>query len=36
MGVASVGALYLTVKRWFGAAAGLLAGAVWPLTRSPS
>src|SRR3954449_2679044 len=28
MGVACVGVLYATVKRWFGAAAGLLAGAV--------
>jgi 4-amino-4-deoxy-L-arabinose transferase-like glycosyltransferase len=32
MGVASVGALYLVVKRWFGATAGLLAGAVLALT----
>ncbi len=32
MGVASVGVLYLTVKRWFGAGAGLLAGAVLTLT----
>ena len=32
MGVASVGVLYLTVKRWFGAGAGLLAGAVMALT----
>jgi 4-amino-4-deoxy-L-arabinose transferase-like glycosyltransferase len=32
MGVASVGVLYLTVKRWFGAGAGLLAGAVLALT----
>jgi 4-amino-4-deoxy-L-arabinose transferase-like glycosyltransferase len=31
-GVASVGVLYLTVKRWFGAGAGLLAGAVMALT----
>lgn len=32
MGVATVGVLYATVKRWFGAAAGLLAGAVMALT----
>lgn len=32
MGVACVGVLYATVKRWFGAAAGLLAGAVLALT----
>jgi 4-amino-4-deoxy-L-arabinose transferase-like glycosyltransferase len=32
MGVASVGVLYLTVTRWFGAGAGLLAGAVMALT----
>ena len=32
MGVASVGLLYMTVKRRFGAAAGLLAGAVLALT----
>src|SRR5215510_11730716 len=32
MGVASIGVLYLTVKRWFGAGAGLLAGAVMALT----
>jgi 4-amino-4-deoxy-L-arabinose transferase-like glycosyltransferase len=32
MGVASVGALYATVKRQFGAAAGLVAGAVLALT----
>lgn len=31
-GVAAVGLLYLTVKRWFGAAAGLLAGAVMATT----
>jgi 4-amino-4-deoxy-L-arabinose transferase-like glycosyltransferase len=31
-GVAAVGLLYATVKRWFGAAAGLLAGAVLALT----
>ncbi|MEZ5322815.1 MAG: glycosyltransferase family 39 protein [Microthrixaceae bacterium] len=31
-GVAAVGVLYLTVKRWFGAAAGLLAGAVLATT----
>jgi 4-amino-4-deoxy-L-arabinose transferase-like glycosyltransferase len=31
-GVAAVGLLYLTVKRWFGAAAGLVAGAVMALT----
>ncbi|HEX4017771.1 MAG TPA: glycosyltransferase family 39 protein [Frankiaceae bacterium] len=32
MGVASVGLLYMTVKRRFGAAAGLLAGAVLAVT----
>ena len=32
MGVASVGVLYATVRRWFGPAAGLLAGAVMALT----
>lgn len=31
-GVAAVGLLYATVKRWFGAAAGLIAGAVLALT----
>ncbi len=31
-GVASVGILYATVKRWFGTPAGLLAGAVLALT----
>ena len=31
-GVAAVGLLYATVKRWFGAAAGLLAGAILALT----
>lgn len=31
-GVAAVGLLYLTVKRWFGAAAGLLAAAVLAIT----
>ena len=31
-GVAAVGLLYLTVKRWFGASAGLLAGAVMATT----
>jgi 4-amino-4-deoxy-L-arabinose transferase-like glycosyltransferase len=31
-GVAAVGLLYLTVRRWFGAVAGLLAGAVLALT----
>ncbi|MCW2978193.1 MAG: glycosyl transferase, family 39, partial [Actinomycetia bacterium] len=31
-GVAAVGLLYLTVRRRFGAAAGLLAGAVFALT----
>jgi 4-amino-4-deoxy-L-arabinose transferase-like glycosyltransferase len=31
-GVASVGVLYLTVRRWFGPAAGLLAGAALALT----
>ena len=32
MGVASVGVLFATVRRWFGAPAGLLAGAVLALT----
>jgi 4-amino-4-deoxy-L-arabinose transferase-like glycosyltransferase len=32
MGVATVGALYAAVRRWFGATAGLLAGAVCALT----
>jgi 4-amino-4-deoxy-L-arabinose transferase-like glycosyltransferase len=32
MGVATVGVLYAAVKRWFGAGAGLLAGAVCALT----
>ncbi len=32
MGVASVGVLYATIKRWFGAGAGLIAGAVLALT----
>src|SRR5579862_454142 len=31
-GVAAVGVLYATVKRWFGAGAGLLAGAVLAVT----
>ena len=31
-GVASVGVLYATVRRWYGPAAGLLAGAVLALT----
>src|SRR6185312_13892077 len=31
-GVAAVGVLYAAVKRWFGAGAGLLAGAVLALT----
>ncbi len=31
-GVAAVGVLYATVKRWFGAGAGLIAGAVLALT----
>lgn len=31
-GVAAVGVLYTTVRRWFGPAAGLLAGAVMALT----
>ena len=31
-GVATVGLLYLTVRRWFSPAAGLLAGAVVALT----
>jgi 4-amino-4-deoxy-L-arabinose transferase-like glycosyltransferase len=32
VGVATVGLLYATVRRWFGPAAGLLAGAVMALT----
>ena len=32
MGVATVGLLYASVKRWFGAGAGLVAGAVCALT----
>jgi 4-amino-4-deoxy-L-arabinose transferase-like glycosyltransferase len=32
MGVASVGVLYATVRRWFGGVAGLIAGAVLALT----
>jgi 4-amino-4-deoxy-L-arabinose transferase-like glycosyltransferase len=32
MGVGSVGLLYLSVRRWYGAAAGLLAGAALALT----
>ena len=32
MGVASVGVLFLTVRRWFGPAAGILAGLVLALT----
>ncbi|MCB0917819.1 MAG: glycosyltransferase family 39 protein [Actinobacteria bacterium] len=32
MGVASVGVLYATVKRWFGGVAGLIAGAILALT----
>ncbi|HVV30640.1 MAG TPA: glycosyltransferase family 39 protein [Mycobacteriales bacterium] len=32
MGVATVGILYATVKRWFGPAAGLIAGAVCATT----
>ena len=32
MGVATVGLLFATVKRWFGPAAGLIAGAVSALT----
>ncbi|MGW4681519.1 ArnT family glycosyltransferase [Micromonospora taraxaci] len=31
-GVASVGVLYATVKRWYGSAAGLIAGAVLAVT----
>ena len=31
-GVAAVGVLYATVRRWFGAGAGLLAGAVLAIT----
>ena len=31
-GVAAVGVLYLTVRRWFGPAAGLIAGAVFAFT----
>ena len=34
-GVAAVGVLYLTVRRWFGPAAGLIAGAVFARRRSP-
>ncbi|MEH0843806.1 glycosyltransferase family 39 protein [Micromonospora sp. CPCC 205711] len=32
LGVASVGALYATVRRWYGPVAGLIAGAVLALT----
>jgi 4-amino-4-deoxy-L-arabinose transferase-like glycosyltransferase len=32
MGVAAVGLLFATVRRWYGAGAGLLAGAVMALT----
>ena len=32
MGVATVGLLYLTVKRWFGPAAGLIAGGLLAVT----
>jgi 4-amino-4-deoxy-L-arabinose transferase-like glycosyltransferase len=32
MGVATAGILYATVKRWFGPAAGLIAGAAFTLT----
>ena len=32
MGVATVGLVYLSVRRWYGAAAGLLAGAAMALT----
>ena len=32
MGVAAVGLLYLTVKRWFGPAAGLIAGGLLAVT----
>ena len=32
LGVATVGVLYATVRRWFGACAGLMAGAVLALT----
>jgi len=32
MGVATVGLLYTTVKRWYGPAAGLIAGAISALT----
>ena len=32
-GVAAVGVLYATVRRWFGPAAGLIAGAVLAVTR---
>ena len=32
LGVATVGVLYVTVRRWFGPAAGLIAGAVLALT----
>jgi 4-amino-4-deoxy-L-arabinose transferase-like glycosyltransferase len=32
MGVAAVGLLYLTVRRWFGTAAGLIAGCLFAVT----
>lgn len=32
LGVASVGVLFATVRRWYGPAAGLIAGTVLPLT----
>jgi len=35
MGVASVGVLYAAVKRWHGAAAGLIAARCSPSHRSP-
>jgi len=34
-GVATVGVLYTTVRRWFGPAAGLIAGESWPWPRWP-
>jgi 4-amino-4-deoxy-L-arabinose transferase-like glycosyltransferase len=34
-GVATVGVLYTTVRRWFGPAAAIIAGAVMALARSP-
>jgi len=34
-GVAAVGVLYATVRRWSGPAAAVIAGTVMALTRSP-